>query len=79
MKMMVKLAILFATLLLLTGVAFAQPISGDCDCYDITATEVGNPTHIHTEFVEVCIDYGDKKGKVCLFGPEPGTVEKKDI
>jgi hypothetical protein len=65
MKMMVKLAVLFASLLLLTGVSFAQ----DCNCYEITATDVDNPTNTHTETVEVCLDYGDKKGYVCA--PDP--------
>ena len=65
MKMMVKLAVLFATFLLLTGVSFAD----DCDCYEVTATEVGSPTHTHSESVEVCLDYGNKTGKVCA--PDP--------
>ena len=65
MKMMVKLAVLFATLLLLTGVAFAQPTMGDCDCYEITATDVDNPTNTHTETVNVCLDYEVTNGRVC--------------
>jgi hypothetical protein len=46
MKMMVKLAVLFATLLLLTGVSFAA----DCDdyCYEVTTTDLDDPTHTHT-------------------------------
>ena len=71
MKMMVKLTVLFATLLLLTGVAFAQYY--DCDCYEVTATEVGNLTHTHSESVEVCLDYGDKKGFVCA--PDPYDLD----
>ena len=61
MKMMVKLAVLFATLLLLTGVSFAYD---DCDCYEVTATEVDNPTHTHTASVGICFDYGNESGHV---------------
>jgi hypothetical protein len=46
MKMMVKLAVLFATLLLLTGVSFAY----DCGtyCYEVTVTDLDDPTNTHT-------------------------------
>jgi hypothetical protein len=46
MKMMVKLAVLFATLLLLTGVSFAA----ECYdyCYEATTTDLDDPTHTHT-------------------------------
>ena len=64
MKMMVKLSVLLATLLLLTGVAFAW-----CNCYEITATDVDNPTNTHTETVEVCLDYEYYNGDVCA--PDP--------
>jgi hypothetical protein len=69
MKMMVKLAVLFAMLLLLTGVSYAGMYAMDCDCYEITATDVDNPTNTHTESVIVCLDYGAKNGKVCA--PDP--------
>jgi len=41
MKIMVKLAVLFAMLLLLTGVSFA----GGCPCYEVTATDLGDPAN----------------------------------
>jgi hypothetical protein len=63
MKMMVKLAVLFATLLLVTGVCFAQ--SFDCDCYEFTATKADDPIAKTTVFESVCLDYGDKKGYAC--------------
>ena len=62
MKMMVKLAVLFATLLLLTGVSFAIECNFN-ECYEITATEVDNPSHTHTGFVMICLDYDAKAGE----------------
>ena len=62
MKMMVKLAVLFATLLLLTGVSFAIECNFN-ECYEITATEVDNPGHTHTGFVMICLDYNAKAGE----------------
>ncbi len=44
--MMVKLAVLFATLLLLTGVSFAS-VCGTY-CYQVTATDLDDPTNIET-------------------------------
>ena len=64
MKMMVKMAVLFATLLLITGVAFAQ--SWDCNCYEITATEVDNPGHTHTATIEICLEAGNESGYTCF-------------
>jgi len=63
MKMMVKLAVLFATLLLLTGAAFAQAF--DCACYEITSTMVDNPSIKQNFFERVCINYENKKGYTC--------------
>jgi hypothetical protein len=44
MKMMVKLAVLLATLFLLTGFAFAYFDA----CYEVTVTDLDDPTHTHT-------------------------------
>jgi hypothetical protein len=70
MKMMVKLAAVMATLLLLSGVAFAQAY--ECDCYDITATKVDDPSVKENFFEVVCIDYAEVKGFTC--GPAPNMV-----
>ena len=61
MKMMVKLAVLLAALLLLTGVAFADW----CSCYDITYTQVDDPTIVNTAPAEVCLDFGARTGSIC--------------
>jgi hypothetical protein len=51
MKMMVKLAVLITTLLLLTSLSFAA----DCDCYEITYTNLDDPTTDRfTSFVRIC-------------------------
>ena len=65
MKMIVKLAVLFAMLLLLTGVSFA----GGCPCYEVTATEVDDPTHTHTAFAGICFDTNESGHVNSLFGP----------
>jgi hypothetical protein len=64
MKMIVKLAILFSMLLLLTGVSFA----GGCPCYEVTATEVDNPTHTHTAFAGICFDTNESGHVNSLLG-----------
>ena len=71
MKMMVKLAILFTTLLLLTGVSFA---GSSCPCYDITATELGDPQHTESAFVEICLEYENMKGTANIIGSPLGTA-----
>jgi hypothetical protein len=49
MKMIVKLAVLFATLLLLTGVSFAATEAMPCErCYEVTVTDLDDPTNTHT-------------------------------
>jgi hypothetical protein len=65
MKMMVKLAVLFATLLLLTGAAFAQ--SFNCNCYEVTLTDLDGSPDTWTEFVEICFD-DDNVGHTDLCG-----------
>ena len=63
MKMMVKMAFLFATLLLLTGVAFA---GGNCACYEIYDTDLDYPEYSSYGPWEICLNYGDHSG---TFGP----------
>jgi len=72
MKTMVKLAVLFAVLLLLTGVAFAQ----DCECYKITFTSSDNPAHTATQYDEICLDYADNIGSIfgCDISLFPGLI-----
>ena len=60
MKMMVKLTVLLATLLLLTGVSFA--IELDCYCYSVTCTNLDNGTVIGDHPVEMCFNYEDQIG-----------------
>ena len=57
MKMIVKLAVLFATLLLAVGVSFAGQNFDCCKCYEITATEVADPQHTETGLVSICLNY----------------------
>jgi len=57
MKTIVKLAVLLATLLLLTGVASAQW----CDCYEITCTDLDHPLVI-THIVQLCFDPENNEG-----------------
>jgi len=49
MKIMLKFAVLFVTLLLLTGVGFAA----NCwdSCYEVTVTDLDDPTNTHTACV----------------------------
>jgi hypothetical protein len=60
MKIMVKLEILMAILLLLTPVAFAD---GPCYCYKIDFTELDEPAN-DTSFVKICFDHGDSIGEI---------------
>jgi hypothetical protein len=71
MKIMVKLAVLFATLLLISSVAFAG--SGSCGCYEITATAIGNPEITYTETVEICLNYEEMVGEAYTTG-DLGTL-----
>jgi hypothetical protein len=71
MKMMVKLAVLFATLLLLTGVSFAD----FCGCYEITATDVDNPEDSCTRSVNMCFD----ESGILIAPPSPPLTPKAMI
>jgi hypothetical protein len=61
MKKMLKLAVLLAALLLLTGVAFAVDGMGFCDCYKITCTDLDHPLVI-THYAQLCFDPEDSEG-----------------
>jgi hypothetical protein len=58
MKTIVKLAILCATLLLLTGIASAY---NGCNCYELTCTDLDNHLVI-THYVEFCYDTETNEG-----------------
>jgi len=78
MKMMVKLAILFAALLLVTGVSFALPPPpcpyASCyaeNCYNVTGTNLDNPINSFTgQDWLVCWDAGSPAPSqfVCVNG-----------
>jgi hypothetical protein len=63
MKKMLKLTVLLTTLLLLTGVSFAEP---QCDCYEVTYTNLDDPTQVPPEPSSV---------RICYSGYPVGTVE----
>ena len=55
---MVKLAVLLATLLLVTGVAYADW----CGCYEITCTDLDSDTVVANHPVVICYDpWGDNE------------------
>jgi len=58
MKAMVKLAVLFATLLLVTGVAFA---GGGCYYYEFSYTGLDDPTNSGQDCAYLCFD-GNNSG-----------------
>ena len=68
MKMMVKLAVLLATLLLLTGVSFAD----FCQCYEVNATDLDNAENSCTRNVAICFDFGPHAGLFITL--PPGTT-----
>ena len=62
MKMMVKVVGLIATLLLLTGVSFAD----DCACYEFTETildDIGPVMRVCPPVFKICFD-GDNEGTI---------------
>ena len=63
MKIILKLAVLLAVLLLLTGVSSAQP-AGYCTCYEITATNLDDSSLNDHGFMELCLDYENKSGTI---------------
>jgi hypothetical protein len=74
MKTMVKLAVLLATLLLLTGVAFAIP---PCECYELSYNFLDDPGLIVIQvpwLIKICFD-GDNEGTIyglCSYICDPG-------
>ena len=73
MKMIVKFTVLSATLLLLTGIAFAQ---GDCECYKVNFTDLDNPAGGKTVYEEICLDYANNAGVfgMCDLSLFPGLI-----
>ena len=65
MKTMVKLTVLMATLLLLTGVAFAN--GGPCYYYEYVWTDLNPPFTSDTSCTELCFNYGDHTGTYSNF------------
>jgi len=72
---MVILTVLFASLLMVTGAAFAV-FQGDCECYKIIETSLDNPAITHTEYDEICLDYEDNTGTIadCDISLFPGSI-----
>ena len=62
MKMIVKLAVLLATLLLLTGISFASFGCADanyCECYKVTATDLTDPAGSWEKDWKLCFNFDD--------------------
>jgi hypothetical protein len=74
MKMVVKLAVLFATWLLLSGIAFA--FIGNCACYKVNFTSLDNPANTETDYEALCLDYEDNTGEFfgCDVSLFPGLI-----
>ena len=71
MKIMVKLTVLMAFLLLLTGVAFA---GSNCHDYEFDWTDLDNPEMSGTYCVELCFNYGDQSGNFSGFCEADGNL-----
>jgi hypothetical protein len=87
MKTMVKIAVLVASLLLVTGLVFAQevpPVEAPppppqcddggvrCECYEVTATDLTDPMGSWTKDWEICFNFNDECG-VLLYPVGDGT------
>jgi hypothetical protein len=72
MKTIVKLAVLVAALLLLTGVASAQ-LMGSCSCYKVTCSDLDRPLVI-THYVVLCFDFEDNEGEFSGLCNEEGGM-----
>lgn len=74
MKTMVKVTVLFVTVLLLTGVAFAD---NGCECYELSYNFLDDPGLIAIQvpwLIKVCFD-GDNEGTIsglCGYICDPG-------
>jgi hypothetical protein len=73
MKTMVKLAVLIATLLLLTGGAFAKTDPPPCNCYDVTCYDLDYPYFTITHNVLLCFG-PDNQGRYDGFCGQQGTL-----
>jgi len=62
MKKMIKIAILLATLLLVTGIAFAGSI-GSCSCYEAVWTDLDDNTSTPYCCEYICINEGNNTGQ----------------
>jgi hypothetical protein len=72
MKVVVRLAVVVAALLLVSNVAFAVPCAGDEDlCYNVTVTQDGGSTI--TDTLRVCLD-DDGIGTICVGSDGCGPV-----
>jgi hypothetical protein len=72
MKMMVKLAVLMATLLLLNGIVLAFPTCDYEECYEVTSTNLDNPAVVIPPFfAKICLVYGDNIGQASICGDSP--------
>ena len=71
MKMMVKLAVLLATLFLLSGIALAFPLCDYEECYEVTITLIDHPDIAEPPiFAKICLVYGDNIGKASRCGED---------
>jgi hypothetical protein len=61
MKVVVRLAILVAALLLITGVALADQ---DCKCYKFTLTDMNGSNDKQSYYDVVCLDYAGNSGTI---------------
>ena len=68
MKKMVKIAVLLATLLLLTGVAFSAD-----ECYEVTCTNLDNGEKL-IHHVVIYPDYSENEGRFDGFCGEAGNM-----
>ena len=74
MKMMVKLAVLFATFVLVAGVAFASPTPAPncpdatnyCECYKVTANDLTNPAGSWEKDWRICLSFNNKCGAIAF-------------
>jgi hypothetical protein len=71
MKIMVRLIVLMATLLLLNGVSFAN---GDCYDYEYIRTNLDNPDNQITDCIELCFNEGDNSGTYANFCGGSGNL-----
>jgi len=71
MKTGVILIVLFASLLVVTGAAFALPLPSCCEdaCYEVTGTDLTNPANSFTQHWSFC--FSDDIGVACN---QPGST-----